>query len=243
MAALASGLILPWAFRAETAQKYRDEQRRLKVHAISTASVSIFKYSATWFSAAYLLLYAGTESSISGWIISFMLRIRQASPHISSLCSAGFWAGMTGGRLILGGITDRVGVTRGVLYFMICAIGLQLVFFAVQDEVVSLMLIIMIGFFFGPLFPSCIVQLTQLLPQALSVQAVSFVASVGQLGGACLPFGVGALSQLLGLQVFGMVIVVQLTICVFLWILLGRSQMKKSLERVDDEGGIGRHMD
>lgn len=47
---------------------------------------------------------------------------------------------------------------------------------------------------------------------------VSFVALVGQIGGALLPFGLGALAQALGIQVFQVVIFAQLIITLLLWI-------------------------
>ena len=50
----------------------------------------------------------------------------------------------------------------------------------------------------GPFFPSGVIVLTQLLPRPLHVAAVSFVASIGQIGGALFSFGVGAVVQFFG---------------------------------------------
>lgn len=142
---------------------------------------------------------------------------------------------MAAGRLILGLLTDRVGVKRATNGYIVCALVLQILFVTVEGQVASAILIALVGFFCGPLFPSCIILLTRLLPRDLNVAAVSFVASVGQIGGAFLPFGLGALSQLIGLGVFGVVIVIQLFCCLVLWILFSGLRPVEVDEITDDE--------
>ncbi|KAH7324686.1 major facilitator superfamily domain-containing protein [Stachybotrys elegans] len=218
---LVEAVCLSYAFRNEDAERYIKHERLQQVGASPATKMSkIFVYGATWLCAAYLLVDVGTESAVSGWIVSFMMRIRHASPSLSSVCSSGFWGGMALGRVVLGGLTDRIGLRRGIIIYLLCAIVLQCLFVLVEGLVLSAVIITSIGFFCGPLFPSCIVQLTKALPPQLHVAAVSYVASIGQVGGALLPFGLGALSQWLGLQVFGTMIAVQLGVCLLLWIML-----------------------
>uniref|UniRef100_A0A0B7JXD6 Major facilitator superfamily (MFS) profile domain-containing protein n=1 Tax=Bionectria ochroleuca TaxID=29856 RepID=A0A0B7JXD6_BIOOC len=211
--------ILPFAFRHENAEKYHNRRPDDTAEETHEKLSKIFQYKSTWICALYLLIYVGTESGISGWIVSFMLRVRHSSTQHASTCSSSFWIGMAAGRLILGLLTDRVGVKRATNGYIVCALVFQILFVTVEGQVASAILIALVGFFCGPLFPSCIILLTRLLPRDLNVAAVSFVASVGQIGGAFLPFGLGALSQLIGLGVFGVVIVIQLFCCLVLWIL------------------------
>jgi fucose permease len=119
--------------------------------------------------------------------------------------------------MVLGVVSDKFGVKRTTAVYIACALILQILFIIVDDPILSAVLIGLVGFFFGPLFPAAIIRLSELLPPALGVRAVSFVASIGQLGGALLPFGLGALSHLIGLGVFGAVIIAQLAGCLALW--------------------------
>lgn len=151
-----------------------------------------------------------------------MLRSRSATPYLAGLSSSGFWAGMAVGRLVLGPLTDKFGVRKATaLYFMI-AILVETLFAAIPSASVSVMLMVVLGFLMGPLFPSGVIVLTQLLPKELHVAAVSFVASLGQVGGALLPFGIGAVVEGLGIGVFRFAILVQSILAMLLWIVFSR---------------------
>ncbi|CAH0051064.1 unnamed protein product, partial [Clonostachys solani] len=104
-------IILPFAFRHENAEKYRNRRADETAEESHEKLSKIFHYKSTWICALYLLIYVGTESGISGWIVSFMLRVRHSSTQLASTCSSSFWIGMAAGRLILGLLTDRVGVS------------------------------------------------------------------------------------------------------------------------------------
>ncbi len=70
----------------------------------------------------------GNETTISGWIVSFMIRERTREPHIASLSSTGYWIGNAIGRLILGYPTDKLGVRRATGLYIILAILIEFLF-------------------------------------------------------------------------------------------------------------------
>jgi fucose permease len=49
----------------------------------------------------FIFLYQGAEVSISGWVISFLINVRKGDPTKVGYVTAGFWAGITIGRLLL----------------------------------------------------------------------------------------------------------------------------------------------
>jgi fucose permease len=151
-----------------------------------------------------------------------MLRTRDATPYLASLASTGFWIGMAIGRLVLGFGTDRIGVRRATALYFVCAIGLEVLFAIWSSPVVSVVVMTLLGFVMGPLYPSAVVVLTRLLPAELHIAAVSFVASLGQIGGAFLPFAIGAVVQSLGIGVFRFAILVQTVSALVLWLLFAR---------------------
>ncbi|KAF2440028.1 MFS general substrate transporter [Karstenula rhodostoma CBS 690.94] len=215
-------IILATAFRFENAARYHSSKSHITLEPGSTSWKEIFKHPGTWFSATFFLTYVGIETAISGWVVSFMVRSRHASTYLASLSSSGFWAGMAIGRLTLGYVTDRIGVRRAAAMYLLCAIALLLLFALIGSPIVSIAVMASAGFVMGPLFPSGVVVLSDLLPRELHVAAVSFVASVGQIGGAALPFGIGAVVQGLGIGIFRWVILIFSCIALSVWILFAQ---------------------
>ncbi|KAF5852376.1 hypothetical protein GGP41_007798 [Bipolaris sorokiniana] len=209
------------AFRHESASVYR-QSKQSKMSDSKVDLREIFKHPATWLCAAFFLTYVGVETSISGWVVSFMLRERHASDYIAGLSSSGYWIGMAIGRLVLGFATDRMGVRRATVLYFLFAIIFEALFAAFSSLEASVIFMTATGFVHGPLFPSGVVVLTRLLPAELHVAAVSFVASLGQIGGAFLPFAIGAVVQGLGIGVFRFAILVETLLALLVWLAFAR---------------------
>lgn len=163
---------------------------------------TMLRYRATWISAAYFLAYVGTETAAGGWIDLYMLLVHQATVYEAVRALTAFWASMAIGRVCLGPVTDRLGVVKAVIGYMLCVLALELSLAASKSISVSVTLMGALGFLMGPLFPSGVVLLTRHLPSELHVQTVSTVASVGQIGAALLPGGIGVLMQAVGMAAF-----------------------------------------
>lgn len=69
----------------------------------------------TWICAIFLLGYVGIEVALGGWIVTFMIRVRNGGPFASGMTATGFWLGITVGRVILGFVTPRVGEKLSVV--------------------------------------------------------------------------------------------------------------------------------
>ncbi|KAJ5058706.1 MFS transporter-like protein [Bipolaris maydis] len=209
------------AFRHESASVYR-QSKQSKMSDSKVHLREIFKHPATWLCAAFFLTYVGVETSISGWVVSFMLRERHASDYVAGLSSSGYWIGMAIGRLVLGFATDRMGVRRATTLYFLFAIVFEALFAVFSSLEASVIFMTATGFVHGPLFPSGVVVLTRLLPAELHVAVVSFVASLGQIGGAFLPFAIGAVVQGLGIGVFRFAILVETLLALLVWLAFAR---------------------
>lgn len=160
--------------------------------------------------------------ALAGWIVTFMLRVRSASPYAAGISATGFWAGMTVGRVFLGFITDRFGERICVGIYLGVAIGLELILWLVPNFVVSAIAVAFLGFVFGPLFPAAVIVCAKLLPQRLHVAAIGFSTAIGGSGGAIMPFVVGLNTQAKGVQVLHPVIMALLAAISIIWLLLPR---------------------
>jgi MFS family permease len=174
-------------------------------------------------------------ASITGWIVVFMIRNRHATPYLASICSSLFNIGMAVGRLSLGALTDKLGVRSAVILYLTLAAVLQALFATIQIQAAAGVLITMIGFFLGPMFPSGVVMIARLLPKNLHVRAVSFVASIGQLGGSLVPFALGAIADKFGVGAFQYIILGQLIVTLLVWMCFPKLDRKETTVRDRDQ--------
>ncbi|KAL9051188.1 MAG: hypothetical protein Q9162_006166 [Coniocarpon cinnabarinum] len=176
----------------------------------------------TWICSAFLLAYVGTEVTLGGWIIEFMRQIRHGEPFPSGLTATGFWLGITLGRVVLGFVTPRIGEKIAVSAYLLLSMGMELIFWLVPQFVVSAVAVGLLGFFMGPLFPASIVATTKILPQRLHVAAIGISASIGGIGAAVLPFGVGAVAQKAGVQTLQPIVLGLIAVLLGVWLTLPR---------------------
>jgi fucose permease len=175
--------------------------------------------------------------------VTFMMRVRSASPSVSGMCASGFWAGMAIGRIVLGFVTQRYGERLSITVYLSLAIALEVIFWLVNHISVSVVTITLLGFFLGPLFPAGVVMITSLLPRDLHVSAVASAAAVGQTGGATFPFAFGTIAQVWGVKVFQPIVFAMLLLVLLLWLLFPRldkeSEDTEASARNRNTGAIG----
>ena len=210
-----------WAFWKETGLKYRDDNTSADSDEKGKTRLAL-KQKVTWIVSAFLLAYVGTEVSLGGWIVTFMMRIRHGQPFASGMTATGFWLGFTVGRVSLGFITPMIGERLAVAIYIICSLGLELLFWLVPQFLVSAVAIALVGFFIGPLFPSAVIMTTKLLPQELHVAALGFAAALGGGGAAVLPFAVGAIANARGVQSLQPIVLALLALVLGIWLSLPR---------------------
>ncbi|KAJ5501864.1 Major facilitator superfamily domain general substrate transporter [Penicillium fimorum] len=176
----------------------------------------------TWLCALFLLGYVGVEVALGGWIVTFMIQVRQGSAFASGMTATGFWLGITVGRVILGFVTPRVGEKVAISVYIVCSMGFALILWLVPQFYASAVAVSLQGFFLGPLFPGAIVMVTKLLPQHLHVTSIGFVAAFGGSGAAILPFAVGVLAQAKGVKVLQPFIIALSGAILVTWLVLPR---------------------
>ena len=160
--------------------------------------------------------------ALGGWIVTFMLRVREAKRYAAGISATGFWAGMTVGRAVLGFITERYGERVCVSIYLAASVGLELIFWLVPKFVVSAVAVALLGFFLGPIFPAGVVMCAKLLPKRLHVSALGAATAIAGVGGAGVPFAVGAIAQARGVWVLQPIILALLAIITMLWLSLPR---------------------
>ncbi|PGH16169.1 hypothetical protein AJ79_01936 [Helicocarpus griseus UAMH5409] len=171
----------------------------------------------TWVCSVFLLIYVGIEVALGGWIVTFMIQVREGGGFESGMTSTGFWLGITVGRVVLGFVTPRLGENLAIPLYLAAGVGMEILFWLVPNFVVSSVAVAILGFFLGPLFPAAVVATTELLPGHLHVGAIGFGAAFGGSGACILPFAVGVIAQAAGVKVLQPVILAMLAVALLTW--------------------------
>ncbi|KAL9625268.1 MAG: hypothetical protein Q9160_000670 [Pyrenula sp. 1 TL-2023] len=212
---------------AESSGQHGRRRKRFLPKAVSERTSSSFTVAAvrskvTQLTSLFLLLYVGIETSVGGWIVIFMLRVRHGSAFAAGLTSTGFWLGVTVGRIVLGFVTPRLfrNEKYAVATYLTACMVLELLFWLIPDFLVSAVMISLLGFFIGPMFPAAMIVGTKLLPKNLHVAALGFSAALGATGACIFPFAVGAIAQAKGVQVLQPIILAMLGLDLGVWLLI-----------------------
>ncbi|KAI0141555.1 major facilitator superfamily domain-containing protein [Xylariaceae sp. FL1272] len=172
----------------------------------------------TWLCSLFLVGYAGIEVALGGWIVDFMIHVRHGSEFASGITATGFWLGITVGRFVLCFVTPKIGDSLASTIYLVLIIGLELTFWLVPHFIISAVTIGFQGFFLGPLFPAVVVVMSKLLPRRLHVSALGFATAFGSGGATVLPFAIGAIAQVKGVQVLPPIIFAFLVAILLLWL-------------------------
>ncbi|KAL7944269.1 major facilitator superfamily domain-containing protein [Trichoderma barbatum] len=176
--------------------------------------------------SAFMVLYVGSEVTIGGWLLTFMMSVRNGSPTASSLATSGFWIGLTAGRFALGWVTGYVGERVMIPVYLLSAIALELGFWLGKEFAVSAVMAALVGVSIGMVMPSGIRVMTKLLPPEKHLVSVGFATAFAVSGSAVFPFAVGALAEAYGVQVLQPVALALFGLQLVLWLFISRGKFK-----------------
>jgi fucose permease len=225
------------SFWTATAAAYR---KRHKLDAEGgrspTSTATVLRTPIPWLVSLFLFGYVGVEVCLGGWIPTFMIRVRHSSGWLAGVAVTCFWAGLTGGRVVLGFITGRIGEKLAICIYLGLSVMLEILYWKIPSVEASITCVILLGFFLGPLFPAAIVTMTKLLPAEQHVICIGLTAAIGGGGSAVLPFLVGAIAESEGVQVLQPFVLVVLIFITGVWLVLPGGLRKGGLEKARAEG-------
>ncbi|MEO8287545.1 MAG: MFS transporter [Chloroflexota bacterium] len=180
------------------------------------------KLRVVWVAALFLLAYVGIEVSLGSWTFSFLTEERDQTVQLSGFAVSGYWLGLTVGRLVLGRVAARLGNRRLI---EMCLVGVVIGILLVWLVPVSIVMAVglwLVGFSLGPVFPTTIAMMSDIVPARILPSAIGFVASFGSMGAALLPAVAGNLAEHLGLWVLLPYCIVLTVFLLAFWVLLQR---------------------
>ena len=158
------------------------------------------RLSAVWLTAAFLCVYVGLESSVGNWAFTFLTEDRGQQVLAAGWIVSAFWCGLTLGRFTLNAFAERLGV--GVIWLSATCIGgiaiSTLLVWVVATPTGAAVGLVGLGFFLGPLFPTVIAVLPDLVPHPLVATSIGVLVAFSVVGGAAFSYVVGASAQRVG---------------------------------------------
>src|SRR6266702_2171249 len=147
----------------------------------------------------FMLTFFGAEVSVGSWSYSFLTEERHASILLAGWMVSGYWLGLTLGRLTLARVTLRVGSARVTQSCLVGVVIGVLLVWLVPVYVVSAVGLGVIGFSFGPIYPTTIALISNKVSSRILPSAIGFMVSLGSVGAAVCPWLAGMLAEHVGL--------------------------------------------
>lgn len=156
---------------------------------------SLYHSPVLWLSGCILLLYVGAENGMGGWTTTYMHTSAGMDLQTAALVTSGFWGALTIGRLVTALVSRHLGPPQ-ILTIAFSACMLSGVLFALSTghRTLSIIAIVLIGFFAGAIYPTVISLLTTHFNHAAG-KAASVGAAMGSIGGMILPWEQGYLLE------------------------------------------------
>ncbi|CCO27420.1 Bypass of stop codon protein 6 [Rhizoctonia solani AG-1 IB] len=175
----------------------------------------VFSSRAAQLLAIFAWVYVGTEVTVGGWIVTFIVEERGGGAS-AGYVSSGFFGGLMLGRVLLLWIGER----RVIYLYSVLAIGLELVIWLVPDVIGNAVAVSFVGVLLGPMFPIVMKITSGLVPKRILTGCIGWIASSGQVGSAVFPFMTGALAQKYGVKVLQPMLVGMIGSLILLWMLV-----------------------
>lgn len=180
-----------------TVQASELEKRPEEVNA--PRSIEILKSPGLWLYSLVMFFYVGIESGATAWLFVF-LREASKMPHAeASLGMSMLWIGLTASRHFCGRLCQKYPPPTVALSFMLLS-ALSLLTLTVNPQLglFTLGLVTLIGFGFGPVFPTVLALVNNRYDSSAAL--VSTVAiTTGFLGGMIFPYSVGKIFEQAGI--------------------------------------------
>jgi len=179
---------------------------------------SPLKYRFIWLFAFFSLFYAGAEISLGDWGYSFLTQYRSEGTVISGWLMSGYWFGLTMGRVIIAPLTHQLGSKKII---NLCLVGVIAGVFILNLMTFSLTHafgLLLTGFCLGPVMPTALAFLTNVIPPHLLTGSISFIASLGSFGKAFFPWIAGNMADQAGLEMFLPYIILLTLVMIIFWI-------------------------
>ncbi|HNX05597.1 MAG TPA: MFS transporter, partial [Opitutales bacterium] len=142
-------------------------------------------------SMAAFVLYVGVETMTGLWIGTLLIVGRGFDPGTASLCTAGFYGAITGGRILVGIVVDRHGNRRLIRLGLMTALAGSLCFLFASDPLAALLSLILVGGGFAPVYPCLMHEVPRRFAPDEVRKVIARQTGASYIGAATMPVAAG----------------------------------------------------
>lgn len=173
-----------------------------------------------WILSLYFFFFLGVAITASGWVVTYLVDVRNGKLSEMGYVSAGYAGGAFLGRLLLAEPTHRLGERRMIFAYAVLCLALQLMFWLIPSIAAGIVSISLLGFFSGPFFATGISVGSKLFPGHVRHSALAIVFVIGQIGGSVFPALTGIIAARAGVSVLQPVLVALICCTGLTWLAL-----------------------
>jgi MFS transporter, FHS family, glucose/mannose:H+ symporter len=141
--------------------------------------------------AALGALYVGVETSISGWLMTYVHRLPLVSRLWAPVATSFFWIALLCGRMLAPAVLLRVSEARLLKTSLAIALMSTILLLLSHSPITITLTVAAAGLVLGPIFPLCLAKALASLDDSPKAK---WVFSISGLGGAILPWITGIVS-------------------------------------------------
>lgn len=180
----------------------------------------------TWLIALFVFCYQGSEVSLGGWIVTYLLDYRGVGTSFGYVLS-GFWAGLTIGRLLLTRPLHKIfGIRKSVIILALLSIGMVVLSWVVPNSLAVGVFVGLGGVFIGPIYPLMITAVSLIVHRKIQVVSLTIMTAFGSSGGAIFPFITGLIAESEGAYVVLPIFITTFSVMLLFWLILPNFERK-----------------
>ncbi|KAF6831729.1 MFS efflux [Colletotrichum musicola] len=185
-----------WHYERDLPKQHQHQQQDSSTQLLSMFSA--LRTRVVLLGALFIFAYQGAEVSIAGWVISFLITVRKGDPNAVGYVTAGFWAGITIGRLVLSHPAHRIGEKPFVVFATCGAAVFQVLVWWVPNVIGPSVSVAIVGLLLGPIYTCAAAVFMRSMTTRERVSSMGVISAFGSSGGAVAPFTTGILAQAAG---------------------------------------------
>ncbi len=184
-----------------TSAKPQAAEQSVKAEFRHLRFAEVMRLPAAWLNALLFFFYTGLEVGVGAWVTSLLAEARGANEAQAGTAAAIYWASVTAGRFVIGGVANRVSSDLLLRIATIAAPVVLLLLWFPKSYGVNIGALVLLGFMVSPIFPLW----TSITPRRVGADAVTHAIGL-QIAAACLgmsliPAGLGILARYAGLEI------------------------------------------
>ncbi|KAF4980869.1 hypothetical protein FZEAL_3215 [Fusarium zealandicum] len=206
-----------WKYEKELSPTGRSRETSKAGESMMNSMFVALKLRIVLLGSIFIFAYQGAEVSISGWVISFLINVRDGDPSSVGYVTAGFWTGITLGRFLLSGPAHRIGERVFVYGLILGALAFQILVWFVPNIVGNAVAVSIVGLLLGPIYACATAVFMRGMSRREALSGIGTISACGSAGGAVAPFITGLMAQAVGTFVLHPIVIFLFVVMLVCW--------------------------